>query len=978
MQRSLSSGVTGMVNHQLILDTVANNLANVSTPGFKSSRISFATALNQLSYAGSAPGNNTGGRNPEQIGLGVTSGSIDVDMSQGSLQSTGRAFDLAVQGEGFFQVAKVDATGTLSNQFYTRVGNFSFDSANNLVDLSTGLKVMGKQTDANGVTLGQVLPVDITSDRSMDAVATQNITYQGNLSSKAGALQGPALQSIFPLLEVDASNKSATASENTVLSHLANFNVSTGLNRFSEPAAPANQTHIYVFGTKPDGQPYGGEFDIMPWQNSVADLMNSVNRVLTQGESFGQVVLSNGTLTASGIGTGNGFSLFIGERNPINGLATDFATVLAPGGLASLTGAGFSAPGNFPAAGAINPGADGVLTSTITFPAATTLASNMTASITVNGVTVATQTIPADTYAAGDSFTIANPPGVAAGDAVRIVFGGGAATVDVSSTLGGVSALTTNAAGINTATTTTWPATPATIAPADAGALDPVFAFPSAGGPFTLTQPMTITTKVNGSIASTFTLAPNTYANGYTFHLPTYPNVASGDTVDFTFAGATVNGLRIATTTHGLTDTSGAVNYSGSGVAKVIGSHTISPSEPGLLQPRFVVPEGTYGGASGSIKIAIKVNGKEVAGIVPTGTLSTLAERTLSLSSYPHVKAGDVVTYELSNNKALANITWTTDMIADSNSANLTADLNSDGLPDLFQEGSSVDVNAWQYEKLNNATMNWYKMRFAPDVVSSSIQVYDKNGGSHILESRSFRTGTRSVVNSAATDRYNGWDMLLSIKPEDGVLTDDLVTGMQFDEKGRFLGSANLGSTIRGTALNDSNIYVGTPADDTMGVNWSTTGTASIKLDMGNANSTTGLTGFGTASTAASINQDGNANGELQSLSVSQNGNIVGLYSNGKSRPIYQLQVAVFSNPMGLTSAGTNLWQTSANSGDPIIREPGTAGSGTITAGALEGSNVDIASEFTRMITAQRGFQVNARVIQTTDSMLQELATLVR
>jgi flagellar hook protein FlgE len=317
-------------------------------------------------------------------------------------------------------------------------------------------------------------------------------------------------------------------------------------------------------------------------------------------------------------------------------------------------------------------------------------------------------------------------------------------------------------------------------------------------------------------------------------------------------------------------------------------------------------------------------------------------------------------------------------LVNDANSSNLTADLNTDGIPDMFQEGSTIDVNAWQYEKATNETINWYRMRFAPEFVASSIQVYDENGGSHILETRFLRTGTRSVTNGSNIDRYNGWDMMINLKPEDGVLVDDLVTGIQFDEQGRFLGSANLGSTVHGTALADSNIYVGTPIDDSIQVNWATTGTATMSMDLGQANSTTGLTGFGTSSTGAAINQDGNANGELQTLSVQPNGNIVGLYSNGKSLPLYQIQIAVFSNSAGLTNSGGNLWKVSSNSGDPIIREPGTAGSGTLTPGVLEGSNVDIASEFTRLITAQRGFQVNARVIQTTDSILQELATLIR
>ena len=124
MQRSLFSGVSGMVNHQLILDTVANNLANVSTPGFKAGRVSFATTLSQTSFAGSSPAATTGGQNPTQVGLGVTTSSIDIDMRQGALQSTGRTFDLAVQGEGFFQVAKLDSSNTPIDSFYTRVGNF--------------------------------------------------------------------------------------------------------------------------------------------------------------------------------------------------------------------------------------------------------------------------------------------------------------------------------------------------------------------------------------------------------------------------------------------------------------------------------------------------------------------------------------------------------------------------------------------------------------------------------------------------------------------------------------------------------------------------------------------------------------------------------------------------------------------------------------------------------------------------------------
>lgn len=857
MQRSLSSGVSGMVNHQVILDTVANNLANISTSGFKASTVSFANALNQTSFAGSSPSGNVGGRNPNQIGLGVQTVSVNVDMRQGALQSTGRTFDLAIQGDGFFEVGKIDATGNIVDQYFTRVGNFGLDSDDNLVDLGSGLKVVGKQTDRNGVTLGNLVPIDLTNSRAMDAAPTQEVTFQGNLSTTAGAFQGQSLTSAFPLFEVDPSGRSIVATETTVLSTLANFNTSTGLTPFTPPALPDRT--IYVFGTKPNGDAYAGEFTVNPWTDTVDTLMNNLNGVLTQGnDSFGLVRMSNGTLTAEGIGEGTGFSLFIGERDPISGVNA-FAAAASP--IAGLSGA------------------------------------------------------------------VASP-----------------------------------------GTTAT-----ATVTAAQAGALDPTFTIP---GGTTTTQPMTVTAQVNGVTVGTLTIPAGTYAAPTAFQFGSFFNAAAGDVVGYTLAGPAVAGITYTTASHGLDDAAG-VTYSGAGVARTAGSRTIQAGEAGLLQPSFVVPAGTYGGASGSLKIAIKVNGNEVGSIVPSGTLA--AATTMSLSSYPHVKAGDVVTYEFSGNKVITTpITWSTDLVNDGNSSNLTADLDADGIPDMFQEGSPIDVNAWQYEKATNATMNWYRIRFAPEFVASSIQVYDENGGSHILEARFFRTGTRSVTNGSNIDRYNAWDMMVNLRPEDGQLVDDLVTGIQFDEQGRFLGSANLGSTVHGSSLADSNIYVGTPIDDSIQVNWATTGTATMNMDFGQANSTTGLTGFGTASTGAAINQDGNANGELQSMSVQPNGNIVGLYSNGKSLPLYQIQIAVFSNPAGLTNSGGNLWKVSSNSGDPIIREPGTAGSGTLTPGVLEGSNVDIASEFTRLITAQRGFQVNARVIQTTDSILQELATLIR
>jgi flagellar hook protein FlgE len=123
---------------------------------------------------------------------------------------------------------------------------------------------------------------------------------------------------------------------------------------------------------------------------------------------------------------------------------------------------------------------------------------------------------------------------------------------------------------------------------------------------------------------------------------------------------------------------------------------------------------------------------------------------------------------------------------------------------------------------------------------------------------------------------------------------------------------------------------------------------------------------------------DGASAGSLTNFTVGQAGDITGIYSNGFKQPLGQIALASFSNPSGLTKAGGNLFSTSANSGTANIGTPDTAGRGQIATGFLEGSNVDLAQQFTNMIMAERGFQANSKVITTSDEILQDLVNLKR
>ena len=140
-----------------------------------------------------------------------------------------------------------------------------------------------------------------------------------------------------------------------------------------------------------------------------------------------------------------------------------------------------------------------------------------------------------------------------------------------------------------------------------------------------------------------------------------------------------------------------------------------------------------------------------------------------------------------------------------------------------------------------------------------------------------------------------------------------------------------------------------------------------------------GVTQFGGKNTAiakAPIVGGGSAVGTLESFSLGNDGTITGVYSNGLREPIGQLAMANFANPGGLSKSGNSSYSVGDNSGAAEIGTAGTGGRGTLSAGALEMSNVDLSQEFTGLIIAQRGFQANSKVITTSDQILQDLVQM--
>lgn len=222
------------------------------------------------------------------------------------------------------------------------------------------------------------------------------------------------------------------------------------------------------------------------------------------------------------------------------------------------------------------------------------------------------------------------------------------------------------------------------------------------------------------------------------------------------------------------------------------------------------------------------------------------------------------------------------------------------------------------------------------------ISVFDTQGGSHIL----------SVTLTKTAD--NTYDLSAAVS---GATVSLPATAVTFDTSGALVSPASVALTLTGI-----------PGAATQTVN----------LNLGTPGQTTGLRQFGGNTDAGAVTQDGSAAGTITSVNIDGNGVIQGLASNGRTLQVAQLAVASFNNSGGLIRAGTNDFTTGPGSGEALIGTANSGGRGSISGGALEAAGVDIAIEFSRLIIAQRGFQVNARTISAANDTLQELANIIR
>ncbi len=257
MMTSLFSAVAGLSTHQTKMDVIGDNLANVNTIGFKTSRVSFATGFSQLLQPAEGPIDERGGSNGIEVGLGTRINSIDRIFSQGNFENTGNRNDLAIQGDGFFVL------GDGQRQYFARAGNFQIDADGSLLAAGGRMHVLGRQADKNGVLIpsSAIEPLKLPFGEKDPARATTEIRYFCNLDANSSKLQTYAASFAFISNGIPASR-------------------STELNSLDQATAPMDDGDIIrLTATRRDGSSLNIEFTYGEGNDgtTVGDLLDHFN-----------------------------------------------------------------------------------------------------------------------------------------------------------------------------------------------------------------------------------------------------------------------------------------------------------------------------------------------------------------------------------------------------------------------------------------------------------------------------------------------------------------------------------------------------------------------------------------------------------------------------------------------------------------------------------------------------------------------------
>lgn len=928
MMGALWSGVTGLQAHQVAMDVEGNNIANVNTVGFKYSRASFADLFSQTQKVATAPQGNLGGKNSMQIGLGSTVNTVTKIFKQGTIQTTDKQSDMAIQGDGFF-VVSADGGKTY---MYTRNGDFSLDSQGNFVDRN-GYIVQGWMRNEDTGIIDPTGPLD-------------NIVIEPGMSMEANPTSELAI--------------------------IANLNSGSNIGTKNSPIYTLDQYNDFL-DINGNGLWDDGEAKNPNDLNNNTYYINSNKEVAVKEAGVDLGVVFNGA--------GEGLNLREGQ-----GMWVSYADAKA------------------------------------TFGEMPTVANGQhTLHISLNGIEIPATTINKIDEVAKKINEFTNQTGVVAtvinGKELQLTNNNNQGTTDASKNIK-IRKLEGDTTSIKTTNViTAYKYTYSSAAGTDAGHSYS----DSAARVVKTTEDLrkAMQTDAREYVNYSGTRVSNA-VNGATYLVNSV--IAKIDAGQGGFApGGGQDAIEdaIDALKDAVQDAQATFNH-----LKGQGAVTEPISEAAVRNINNIMNQiDAIGQDAGNQYNNVNDLKEALRDLITDDKLAAMAaaewdspldadgqgnfnnntandlpvadqDNTNSNATYRDINLNDGVQVTVNEKGQFVFKNPSGDAAYGQNDGHMTVNANqAGGTPVKDSPNAYTDAQGNKLIPSNQDTyINDYNMQIAVTGYSNAEQNINENSAlADVFKSLSggLSTGTSEKVSSnltmsshaATTEIYDSLGSKHEIKfewrkisysPENGTEWSLLI---QVPEPGVLNADGAVSNVISGSARfnNDGTLLGFTPTTLTFTANNGSAPGQNIELNFGKIGDSNGLRSNDNPSATDNIVQDGYAAGNLTGTRIDESGTIIGSFSNGRSFGLAQVSLAVFTNNEGLETRGGNIFSQTANSGDPVFGAAGTSRRGTITASALEMSNVDLSRALTQLIVVQRGYQANSKTITTSDQMLTSL-----
>ncbi|MBP3819555.1 MAG: flagellar hook-basal body complex protein [Butyrivibrio sp.] len=978
MMRSLYSGVAGLRTHQTKMDVLGNNIANVNTTSFKSQSITFSDLMYQTTQSASGATETKGGVNARQIGLGAKSGAIATAIeSQGATQTTNNPFDIMITGKSFFVV------NNGKENLYTRDGSFYVDGAGNLAMQSNGYFVMGwtAQEDPEtgeisvnkngGLSQLQVMsadnytysPASTTAalfsgnidDNDTNIVSDDGKTItlefydnKGYLYTGKFTLKDTGTDDLFSLQLTDILDSTGTSIGKTLLD-----GVTFGSTKASDPIESNDSYTVSVNETTNVAtvtlNPGATAYTKVPLTGTLKNLMESSNTtskgvlkdayVLTDADIEGKAYDSSATYS---IDSDTGVLTISWSQTDYNeNKASGFnhsANITSSYYYDSSTGIGYKVPSNMTQANYDSLSTYDIATFTNVFgitPASgntysfdgTTL--NVYPEIALEEKTTATSIDVSDLQNYYSNFTGDLESSVSGQTTVYYTYNGTDLVVYEASTVSTDEQDEKN-------TTNTINADTSLLQNADGSKIA------KAGEKYDVSD---LASYVDENSEDYTKLQEIINENGYT---------------KLAFAAITGTAGVVFYKTTSSTSPSSNILYSGS--LNSTQTATASDSYSKMVASSFseAFTNGTAGydylltGSESAVSsysesflstvfgmTAAQYNAYADSTVAISATGGTLTVKHTETETHNPNEAGSTVEPSYDSSTGTMNFVTTTSQTKWT-------------IPSASMTGNITDLLSTSTGTYSGLLSKVYS------ISDADARAYGTDGTYAIDTDGNITLTTGSKTVTLKFNPANG--SLVAANGEtdtDGEWTKNTgLVNLVFDQSVPGLEAFG----YQKQATDDDDVVAGhLTVDFSTVTNYNTSGTATIKVVKGDK---------------SSLNT-GRMVGEMNGITVSTDGQIHATYSNGQTKLLGQIASAEFANASGLSKEGDNLYASTLNSGEATIQDI-TVDGGYMNTGVLEMSNVDLSKEFTEMITTQRGFQANSRIITVSDTLLEELTNLKR